>query len=137
MIVAVVPTSDKAANVVKVAEIAVMLPARGTEKASVAMPVKSIEVPRTVIPGMAVPNPIRLVVPTIPPAIEVKTTGVIPEENGIIEPVLGGGIIQAASIAVNGPSAVQLTSWAEGNWNDGHEQLLREGLLEPPHPEHP
>jgi hypothetical protein len=113
VIVAVGAVSVNAAVVVKDAEIAVMLPARGTEKASVTRPVKSIVGPVTVTPGvtvtplMAVPKPMRLAVPTIPPTIEVKTAGVIPEEKGIIEPVLAGGIIQAAFTAMNGPSELQ------------------------------
>lgn len=62
------------------------------------------------MPGKAVPRPIALVVPTTPPRTEVKTVGVIPEVNAnieplscIVEPFEG---IQAASTAMNGPSAV-------------------------------
>ena len=108
LIVTVVPTSVSPSSSVKDAEIAVMLPALGTEKASVTTPDKSIVFPATETPGMAVPNPTRLAVPTRPPAIEVNIAVVTPEENGMIEPVLAGGTIQAASIALKGPRSVQL-----------------------------
>jgi len=106
--VAVSPTVS-AAVVVKDAEIAVMLPGRGTEKASFIRPVKFIVRPRTTGLGTAVPNPMKKGIPTNPPAREVKVTGTAPEANGIIAPLPadGFGFIHSTSIAVNGP-ALQL-----------------------------
>lgn len=92
----------------KLAEIEVMLPSRGTVKASVKSgSTKSIVSPVTVTSGMAVPNPTRLAVPINPPRAETKIAGTVPEENGIIAPVLLGGAIHAVSIAINGPNAAQ------------------------------
>ena len=105
--IVVVPRSVTAAVRVKDAEIAVNVPARGTENASLNRPDKSIVVPRTVGLRMLVPNPTKAGVLTNPPKTVVKTTGTTPEANGMTEPVLAGGIIQAESTAVNGPRALQ------------------------------
>ena len=91
----------------KVAEIDVIVPARGTEKASVPVTAdKSIIVPVRLIPVIFVPNPTRLTVPIKPPRPDTKITGVGPEENGMIEPVATGGVIHAASTPIKGPSVV-------------------------------
>lgn len=92
----------------KLAEIEVILPSRGTEKASVKSGAsKSIVSLVTVTSGMAVPNPTRLAVPINPPSAETKMVGVIPEENGIIDPVFCGGMMHLLSIATNGPKTAQ------------------------------
>ena len=130
MTVTVSPGTLNACVRVKAAEIAVKLPGRGTEKASFIRPVKSIVVPRTTGLGMAVPNPMKKGIPTNPPTREVKATGTRPEANGIIEPVFAGGIIQAASIAVNGPTLHLIIPVSVRK----QPELLRE---DPPHPLHP
>ena len=92
VIVIVLPTKDNAAVVEKKISIAVMVPSRGIVNAKfVNVPlglVKSIVLPTIDKPGAELPNPTKAGVPTNPPAIVVKLTG-IPEANGIIaeEPV--------------------------------------------------
>ncbi len=103
--IVVVPRSVHVTVAVKDAEIAVKVPARGTEKASLNKPDKSIVLPRTVGLRMLVPNPTNAGVLTNPPRILVKVTGTTPEANGMIEPVLAlAGGIQPAATAVNGPT---------------------------------
>lgn len=85
------PRSVRAAVIVNEAEIAVKLPARGTTKASLNKPDRSIVLPRTVGLRMFVPNPTKAGVLTSPPSIVVKTTGTTPEANGINEPAIVAG----------------------------------------------
>ena len=82
VIVTVEPTRLKAAVILKYALILVIVPFLGIEKAKfVKVPaafVISIVVPTAETPGALEPKPINPGVPTKPPAIVVKTTG-IPE----------------------------------------------------------
>lgn len=78
--VTVDPTRDRAAVVLKNAEISVIVPARGTENAKfVNVPagfVRSIVEPRTDKPGALRPNPMKDGTPTSPPAMVVRVIGV-------------------------------------------------------------
>ena len=78
------------------------VPERGTLKASVVVPNgKVIVLFDTGIPFTAVPKPIALTVEVASAALE-RVTAVIPEENGIMDPVfLGGHLVE---VALNGPN---------------------------------
>lgn len=87
----------------KDAEIAVIFPARETEKASdpkvtsIVVPVRGTDI--------EVPNPRVLTVPAKPLARVSTVTRFNPEAYGIMKPVaVVGGVIHAASIPTNGPA---------------------------------
>ncbi|GEM_PF-3724678 len=98
--VAVFKSKSAPNNVVNEAESAVILPIRGTVKASLGnISGKIIVFPLIAILLIAVPNPIRLPFPK-PNTLEM-VTGEIPEENGIIDPLSTGNVfIQLPSLAL-------------------------------------
>lgn len=103
--VTVLPTRVSARVVLKYALNAVIVPALGTENAKLvnvpAAFVKSIVVPNIPTEGADDPNPIRLGIPTSPPAIVVIVIG-MPDENGMIAPP---PFKPAAPVAPVGPVA--------------------------------
>lgn len=93
---------------VNVAEILVTVPLRGTLNASVKTPGngKTIVSSRPTT-GAAVPNPTKAAVPATSPNTDVKATGVIPEENAMIEPELAPVGGHQGFVALNGPNEKQ------------------------------
>lgn len=85
--VRVLPISDKAAVVLKNAEIAVIVPALGTENAKfVNVPaglVRSMTPPAIERPGAELPNPTKAGVPISPPTMVVRVMG-NPDAKGIM-----------------------------------------------------
>lgn len=82
--------NDKPTVTLKYAEIDVMIPSLGIEKAKfvkgpAAVPVRSIVAPKTLNVGAELPNPINPPVPAAPPTSVVKDTG-IPDAKGITVP---------------------------------------------------
>ena len=76
------PTSDNAIVELKKADMDVIVPSRGTEKAiltGVLAPFKSIVGPKMLVPGAELPKPINAGVPASPPAIVDNNTDV-PDE---------------------------------------------------------
>lgn len=106
--VTVLPTSVSASVVLKYALNAVIVPALGTENAKLvnvpAAFVKSIVAPNTPTDGADAPNPIRLGIPTSPPAMVVIVIG-IPDENGIIAPPPFNPAAPVAPVAPAAPAA--------------------------------
>ncbi|MBG9764530.1 hypothetical protein ABD78_12375, partial [Paenibacillus polymyxa] len=84
------PKRVRAAVVLKYPAMDVITPPRGTEKAKLmtdptSVPVRSMIPPTRLMPVAELPKPIKLVVPTSPPAMVVKIAGP-PEANGMIAP---------------------------------------------------
>lgn len=102
------PTKDKAAVVLKNAEILVIVPALGIEKAKlVKVPagfVKSMVPPAIASPGAELPKPMKAGVPINPPVIVVKETG-IPEANGMIALAPVGPVGPVGPVMPAGPVA--------------------------------
>lgn len=128
-----VPAKVTALVEVKEAEIAVILPARETEKASVPV-ITTIVVP---VRGTerVVPNPRVLTVPAKPLSRVSIVTGFIPEAYGIMKPVAVGGVMHAASIPTNGP-ALHSTFFSDGQLHLQSIELLLQFLhiFTPPFP---